>query len=198
MINEISLKDYKKEMQEEKYEAIYKDIVNKSIELVKEIGKVKEFELPEVEDDITLFYSIKCYFEEKVNYWRSVIELMRELLEWKYDDRFIAPTEKDKLKLITSPYNRAVRTLNEYKEIKKEIEAKSYEIILKERKEKVIKLYIEMLEYKNKPYNKNWDIEEFTPVMAHYYSSYHHEFFSLRNAMAGNHIRNYDEEELIR
>lgn len=198
MINEISLKDYEKEMQEEKYEAIYKDIVNKSIELVKEIGKVKEFELPEVEDDITLFYSIKCYFEEKVNYWKSVIELMKELLEWKYDDRFIAPTEKDKLKLIISPYNRAVRTLNEYKEIKKEIEAKSYEIILEERKEKVIRLYIEMLEYKNKPYNKNWDIEEFTPVMAHYYSSYYHEFFSLRNAMLGNHIRNYYEEELIR
>lgn len=146
MIKEVNLKDYEKEMQEKNYEIIYKDIVNKSIELVKEIGKIKEFELPDSEDDITLFYSIKCYFEEKVNYWRFVIKLMNELLEWKSDYNFIAPTEKDKLELIFSAYNRVVRTLNDYKRIKKEIEAKSFEIILEERKEKIIGLYTEMLE----------------------------------------------------
>ena len=198
MIKEVSLKDYEKEIQEKNYEIIYKDIVNKSIELVKEIGKIKEFELPETEETTTLLESIKCYFEEKVNYWKSVIELMSELMEWESDDRFIAPTEKEKLKLIFSPYNRAVRTLNEYKEIKKEIEAKGFEIILKERKEKVIRLYIEMLNYKNKTYNKKWDIEEFTPIMDHYYNFYHHEFSSLRNAIFCDHIRNYDEEELVR
>ena len=198
MIKEVSLKDYEKEMQRKDYEAIYRDIVNKSIELVKEIGKIKEFELPDSEDDTTLFYSIKCYFEQKVNYWKSVIELMSELIEWESDDRFIAPTEKEKLKLIFSPYNRAVRTLNEYKEIKKEIEVKGFEIILKERKEKIIGLYTEMLDYKNKTNNRNWNIEEFTPIMDHYYNFYHHEFSSLRNAIFCNHIRNYDEEEFIR
>ena len=183
MIKEVSLKDYEKEIQEKNYEIIYKDIVNKSIELVKEIGKIEEFELPEAEETTTLLESIKCYFEEKVNYWRSVIKLMNELLEWKSDYSFIAPTEKDKLELIFSTYNRVVRTLNDYKKIKKEIEVKNFEIILEERKEKIIRLYTEMLDYKNKTYNRNWNIEEFTPVMIHYYNFYYNEFLNLKDAM---------------
>ena len=67
MIKEVSLKDYEKEIEEKNNKIIYKDIVNKSIELVKEIGKIEEFELPEAEETTTLLESIKCYFEEKVN-----------------------------------------------------------------------------------------------------------------------------------
>ena len=43
MISKIDIKDYEKAMQEGKYEDVYKDVVEKSMELVKEIGKIKDF-----------------------------------------------------------------------------------------------------------------------------------------------------------
>ena len=46
MISKIDIKDYEKLMQERNYEDAYKDVVNKSMELVKEIGKLKNFEFP--------------------------------------------------------------------------------------------------------------------------------------------------------
>ena len=50
MISKIDIKDYEKAMQEGKYEDVYKDVVEKSMELVKEIGKIKDFEFPEDEE----------------------------------------------------------------------------------------------------------------------------------------------------
>ena len=41
MISKIDIKDYEKQMKEGKYEDVYKDVVDKSMELVKEIGKLK-------------------------------------------------------------------------------------------------------------------------------------------------------------
>lgn len=194
---EDSLKDYEKEMQEENYEIIYEDIVNKSIELVKEIIKIKGLIFPEAEETTTLLENIKSCFEEKVNCWRSVIKLMNELLEWKSDYSFIAPTEKDKLELIFLAYNRVDEILDNYKKIKKEIEAKSFETILEDRKEKIIELYTEMLTYKNKTYNSNWNIEEFTPVMIHYYNFYCNEFLNLRDAVITNCVKLDNVERII-
>ena len=64
MISKIDIKDYEKAMQEGKYEDVYKDVVEKSMELVKEIGKIKDFEFPEDEEGTELYYSIKFYFDK--------------------------------------------------------------------------------------------------------------------------------------
>ena len=43
------------------------DVVEKSMELVKEIGKIKDFEFPEDEEGTELYYSIKFYFESTIS-----------------------------------------------------------------------------------------------------------------------------------
>lgn len=194
MVNKISIKDYEKEIQEENYEKIYRDIVDKSMELVKEIGKIKNFEIPKSDNERDLFFDIECYFKENSGCFTSVVNLMKQLSFWYCEDLYIAPTEIEKIKFIIPPYNCSVEELEIYQNIKKKIAENDYEKMIEERKNKVRNLYIEMLEYKNKSYDKNWGIAEFTPKLVHYYNFYHSEFKQLESALLNTTVE-FDVEE---
>ena len=155
MISKIDIKDYEKAMQEGKYEDVYKDIVEKSMELVKEIGKIKNFEFPEDEEGTELYYGIKFYFEKNFGQFSSMCNLMENLSNWYCQDDYIADTKEKKIEYCINPYNVLVNELVRYNNTKKEIDEKGYEKVLEERKEKLLNIFMEMLEYKNKQYDKN-------------------------------------------
>lgn len=114
MINKIDVKDYEKQMQEGKYEDAYKDIVDKSMELVKEIGKIKNFEFPEDEEGVKLYYSIECYFDQNFGQFRSMKCLMENLANWYCEDDYFANTEEKKIEYCINPYNSLVEEFDIY------------------------------------------------------------------------------------
>lgn len=183
MINKIDIKDYEKQMQEGKYEAVYKDIVDKSMKLVKEIGKIKNFEFPEDQEGIKLYYSIERYFDQNFGQFRSMFSLMENLANWYCEDEYFANTEEKKIEYCINPYNSLVEEFDIYTDTKKEIEEKGYENALEERKKKLIDLFIEMLEYKNKPYDKNWNIRQYIDTIIQYYNYYSDDLSQLEAAL---------------
>ena len=185
MISKIDIKDYEKAMQEGKYEDVYKDIVEKSMELVKEIGKIKNFEFPEDEEGTELYYSIKFYFDKNFGQFSSMCNLMENLSNWYCQDDYIADTKEKKIEYCINPYNVLVNELVRYNNTKKEIDEKGYEKVLEERKEKLLNIFMEMLEYKNKQYDKNWDITKFIDKISQYYNYYSDNLIELKDAILG-------------
>lgn len=194
MINKIDVKDYEKQMQEGKYEAVYKDIVDKSMKLVKEIGKIKNFKFPEDEEGVKLYHSIKYYFDQNFGQFRSMLSLMENLANWYCEDEYFANTEEKKIKYCINPYNSLVEEFDIYINTKKEIAEKGYENALEERKKKLIDLFIEMLEYKNKPYDKNWNIRQYIDTIIQYYNYYSDDLSQLEDALLGKSIE-FDMEK---
>lgn len=188
MISKINIKDYEKEMQEGKYEAVYKDIVDKSMELVKEIGKIKKFEFPEDEEGTDLYYSIKSYFDNNFGQFSSMHNLMENLSNWYYQDDYIADTKEKKIEYCIKSYNSLVYELARYKNTEKEIDEKGYGKVLKERKEKLLNIFMEMLEYKNKQYDKSWDIIKYIDKIIQYYNYYSDDLMQLKDALLGKSI----------
>lgn len=84
--------------------------------------------------------------------------------------------------------------INDYK---KEIKEKGFEKVLEEREEKCRKLFKEMLEYKNKEYDKKWNIEELIIKTSQYYNFYYDELREIEQAISGKLIEFDIEEELF-
>ena len=108
-------------MQEGNYEDAYKDVVNKSMELVKEIGKLKNFEFPKDKKGEELYYSIERYFEQNFGQFRSMFSLMENLANWYVEDEYIANTKEKKIEYSINPYNVLVEEFEIYTNTKKEI-----------------------------------------------------------------------------
>lgn len=197
MIQKISIKDYKKEIQEEKYENIYRDLIGKSMELVKEIGKIKKFEFPEDEEGRTLFCSIQIYFKKNFGEFSNVYYLMKDLSEWNCEDNYVYDTYEKKINNIIVKYNNLIVELEIYRKIEEEIKEKKFEKVLEEQEEKCRKLFKEMLEYKNKEYNEKWDMIELIEKVIQYYNFYYDELRELKQVMSGNFIEFDIEEELV-
>lgn len=194
MISKIDIKDYEKLMQEGNYEDAYKDVVNKSMELVKEIGKLKNFEFPKDKKGEELYYSIERYFEQNFGQFRSMFSLMENLANWYVEDEYIANTKEKKIEYSINPYNVLVEEFEIYTNTKKEIEEKGFERALEERKQKLINIFIEMLEYKNKSYDKSWNIIQFIDKLIQYYNYYSEDLSQLEAAILGKSIE-FDMEK---
>ena len=186
MIKKIDIKDYENDIKEEKYDNIYDDLISKSINLVKEIEKIKIIEAQIDSIDETVFRNISFYFKQNFCQFKGIVGLMEKLIDYLYYEDIIEIPEETKIKRIITMYNSSIDELHTYKNIKKELEEKKLENIIEERKEKFIKLFKEMLEYKNKKYDNNWDIIKFINKIDQYYNFYHENLCSLENALSGN------------
>ena len=101
-----------------------------------------------------------------------MFSLMENLANWYVEDEYIANTKEKKIEYSINPYNVLVEEFEIYTNTKKEIEEKGFERALEERKQKLINIFIEMLEYKNKSYDKSWNIIQFIDKLIQYYNYY--------------------------
>ena len=86
MLDEIDIEDYEKEISEGKFEDIYKDLVDKTIDVVEELGKKKGYKIPKDKSGIELLNSIQFYIKENFIDYLNVYYLMKRLIEWNYDE----------------------------------------------------------------------------------------------------------------
>ena len=159
MIDRIDMEDYEEKIKEKKYEEIYIDLVNKSIAAVKELGKRKDYKIPEDKDGKELFYRIQFYFEENFIYHLSltVYYLMKSLREWNQKNEEVYCTYEKKIDSIIMRYNNFINEIKEYENIENEINKKGIDIVTKEREEKYRKQFKERFEH-SKKYDETWDV----------------------------------------
>lgn len=155
MLDEIDIKDYEKEIIEGKFEDIYKNLVDKVITVVEELGKKKGYKIPKDKSEIELFNSIQLYFKENFIDSLNVYYLMKSLIEWHYDEE--DNTYDKRINNIIIRYNDLVDKLKIYEKIKDEINEKGFDAVTKEREEKYEKQFKEKVEY-SMYYEDFWDI----------------------------------------
>lgn len=159
MINQMDMNFYKEEMNEKKYEEIYKDLVNKIIVAINELGKKKGYKVPEDKSGAELFRSIQVYFKENFITTFSVYYLMKRLIEWNYEKGVEKYTRKLKIKSIILRYYSFLDKIKLYEETENEIAQKGINVVIKEREEKYVKQFKKKYEH-NEKYNETWDILE--------------------------------------
>ena len=155
MLDKIDIKDYEKEIIEGKFEDIYKDLVDKTIDVVEELGKKKGYKIPKDKSEIELFNSIQLYFKENFIDSLNVYYLMKSLIEWNYDEED-NPYDK-RINNIIIRYNDLVDKLKMYEKIESEINEKGFDAVTKKREEKYEKQFKEKVEH-SMYYEDSWDI----------------------------------------
>lgn len=155
MLDEIDIEDYEKEISEGKFEDIYKDLVDKTIDVVEELGKKKGYKIPKDKSGIELLNSIQFYIKENFIDSLNVYYLMKSLTEWNYDEE--DNTYDKKVNSIIIRYNDLVDKLKTYEEIENEINEKGFDAVTKEREEKYEKQFKEKVEH-SMYYEDSWNI----------------------------------------
>ena len=208
MESKLNIDDYKALLEKEEYEQVYFDIRDKAIKLAKKIAKTKNIKLDfrfnkNIDDRL---YTIRFTFEKESATFREMSWLMKNLLEWYtediYEDELLAlnvesefgieipdepprlvpiETKEEKIRTMIRQYNWLVSDLEEYNLIANEIKEHGYEKLIKQKKEKLLQIFKEMLDYKNKKYDNNWTLREFADKISQYYNYYSD---SLPNAIS--------------
>lgn len=155
MLDEIDIEDYEKEISEGNFEDIYKDLVDKVITVVEELGKKKGYKIPKDKSGIELLNSIQFYIKENFIDSLNVYYLMKSLIEWNYDEE--DNTYDKKVNSIIIRYNDLVDKLKTYEEIENEINEKGFDVVIKEREEKYKKQFKEKVEH-SMYYEDSWNI----------------------------------------
>lgn len=155
MLDEIDIEDYEKEISEGNFEDIYKDLVDKVITVVEELGKKKGYKIPKDKSGIELLNSIQFYIKENFIDSLNVYYLMKSLIEWNYDEE--DNTYDKKVNSIIIRYNDLVDKLKIYEKIECEIIEKGFDAVTKEREEKYKKQFKEKVEY-SMYYEDSWNI----------------------------------------
>ena len=155
MLDEIDIEDYEKEISEGNFEDIYKDLVDKVITVVEELGKKKGYKIPKDKSGIELLNSIQFYIKENFIDSLNVYYLMKSLTEWNYDEE--DNTYDKKVNSIIIRYNDLVDKLKIYEKIECEIIEKGFDAVTKEREEKYKKQFKEKVEY-SMYYEDSWNI----------------------------------------
>lgn len=155
MLDEIDIEDYEKEISEGNFEDIYKDLVDKVITVVEELGKKKGYKIPKDKSGIELLNSIQFYIKENFIDSLNVYYLMKSLTEWNYDEE--DNTYDKKVNSIIIRYNDLVDKLKIYEKIECEIIEKGFDAVTKEREEKYEKQFKEKVEH-SMYYEDSWNI----------------------------------------
>lgn len=189
--------DFKKEMESKDYESIYKVMVEKSIELVKKIAKVKKIKLPKIDlDDESIFDEIDEIFKSNSIYFGSIETLMWTFSRW--EDDYLNDSKEQKIKTSIRLYNESLIRLEEYETIKHKINENGYENLKKEEIDKIIVLFKEMMQYKNKKYNDNWNFNNWLDAISENYNYFHSEIDDIYDIYYCGHVDRYmDGEEVI-
>ena len=165
-------------------------IINKSIELIKQIATMKGLSLEDlksIEDREDLFYYFEKLFEENCAYFQAIPALMRNFTTWYTELIDIyEPTCEEKIEMYINNYNLILYELEEYEKIKKEIQEKGYENLKNEKIQKLIPVFKEMLDFKHKNYNEKWSFKDWIEAMDKYYHFYHENFESTLSQIQRN------------
>ena len=223
-MKELNLDDYELELQNEDNEKIYNDLVEKSINISRKVAKLKNIELTQLDNLEDVLSDIQYRFTKESGYFRDVIYLMKDLLEWNNEDyveeigidledifddfeeenknqsvetvnsNYYIRSLKDKTVDCIRRYNSIVFELNKYNELENEINKKGYEELLNSKKEKITNLFKEMLDYKNKKYDDNISFRDLADKISQYYNNYHELIYDLISAVLWQTV-SYDVEE---
>ncbi len=188
----IKMKDFQKELDQEAYEDIYQELVQRSIDLAKALMKLKKIDFPKEDEDI--LYTIEYTFKSEFGQFREMIYLMRNLTLWDCANDFFCDTKEQKLEALFRQYNSLIYELKQYQSVQKELKEKDYFTLIEERIEKLRKLFMEMLDYKKKPYPKDADFDSLLPLVARYYNIYSASLYDAQSAISC-HLVSFDIEE---
>ena len=181
---------------------------------------MKKIELEEKENLEDTFFNIKYRFEKESASFREFIYLMKALSEWNCEDIYeedlidleeligeekiwfedrknqLTPlqTKEEKIVHLIRMYNRIIFELKQYKEIEEEIKENGYEKLIEKRKEKLMQIFKEMLEYKNKKYDETWNLRQFAEKISQYYNIYSDDLWNAVSAANMGSVQ-YDIEE---
>lgn len=174
----IKIEQFQEDIKEQKFEKVYKAIVKMTLELVNKIAKKKKIPLTKKEKcEEEIFYVIMYSFETYSVSFEGVPALMKALLRWNTtSEEDFEQTKEQKINEYITIYNGIIKELKYYEKLEKEIQEKGYEKLKNEKIEKLIQLFKEMLKYKNKEYNENWNFREWIDNVDTYYH-YYHELF---------------------
>lgn len=182
----IDINEFENKLKKEDCERIYRYIVNASIELANKIAKIKNIRLNDNENIEDRLFDIEFAFKKNCASFREIIYLMKDLREWNYEDAyddeilvenenrkiFFTESKEEKVKSYIKRYNLIVLELNEYYSIEKGIKENGYKKFIEQRTEKLIQLFKEMLNFKNKEYDENWNLIQFVEKISEHYSFY--------------------------
>ena len=189
--------DFKKEMENKDYDSIYKVMAEKSIELVKKIAKVKKIELPKIDlYNERVFDEIDEIFKSNSIYFGSIETLMWTFCRW--EDDYLKESKEQKIKTSIGLYNKSLLRLEEYEKEKEKIDENGYKKLKEEEIDKIILLFKEMMQYKNKKYDDNWDFNSWLDAISENYNYFHSEIVDIYDIYYYGHVDRYmDGEEVI-
>lgn len=221
-MEELNVENYELELQNEDNEKIYNDLVEKSIDISRKVAKLKNIELTQSDNLEDVLLDIQYRFTKESGYFRDIIYLMKDLLEWNNEDyveeiginfeeifddfeeenekieevdsNYYIRSLKDKTVDCIRRYNSIIFELNKYNELENEINEKGYEEVLNSKKEKITNLFKEMLDYKNKKYDENISFRDLADKISQYYNNYHELICDLISAVLWKYV-SYDMEE---
>ncbi len=187
-MEKINMEIYKRDIEEKNLNNIYNDILFKFFVLTEIIIEEMDLEFKEITKKINKIKNspkekliektldeIKEEFEENVASFGEVINLARDLKKWE-DGRGLSCfllSPKIVLENYVSSYNNIVSELNKYKETIERLKIENYEDIKNEEEEKLILLFKEMMDYKNKEYSEEWNFEQWIKQIGENYKYYH-------------------------
>lgn len=189
----MEIKDFKEQIDNKNFDSVYKQIVNKTIELAEKIATKKDINIERKEGIEEKLYKIIEAYDEQSKSFQSVPYLVENLLNWDVKEDY-DETELEKLTRYINLYNEIIVELERYEKIEKEIQKIGYETLENEKIKKLIQLFKEMMEYKNKEYNKNWNFNEWIRNIDKHYHFYHYILINTLNQIETNTI--YREIEI--
>ena len=160
----MELNDFKEETEKQDTDTIKKKILTAIYDLAVQIAKHEGIE----------------YNEEGCKHL-AIKEIMEQMPSIFYaNDYYVILYNKlynqEKIQEAIDRYNRIKNSWECYLKEEKKIKEKGYENLLKIEKEKLTQLFHEMLEFKNKKYDENWDFLTLLEYTSRYYNAYSFEF----------------------
>ncbi len=196
-MEKLKLEDFQKDLENKNYDKVHKELVNKIMELIKQIAEEKEMKLPKLDlSDEELFYKLRRIFESSSVYFDKIDTIMHTLDRW--EDDYLNESKESKVKTIIRLYNSCIYWLGEYKRVKEEINKKGFENLKEEKINEIITLFKEMLKYKNKKYDDNWNFEEWLNCISEKYNYFYDDINDIMDVYYFHHMNEYlDSDEVV-
>ena len=191
-MKKLRIEDYEEELKKEDYDAIYQKIIDEVLLLVMEIGSFKKFVLPKLPKE-ELLIKIEFSMKEDLGLFQDVFYLARELRRWEYVGG-IEDTPEGKIKDYITRYNAISDMLEKYQKVNSTTLERGYDLLLREKEERLCEIFKEMLSYKNQSYEKSdsfFSLLEKASRAYPYYASLLEEGVS---AIRNHNLCNFEEE----
>ena len=199
----MELKDFKKEIQEKDYDKVYDIIVQKDIELIKKISKIKNIDITmgkygsqDLGAELYHYYAI---FREESGMFKYIQYVIFKLDKYFYEPLDEYDTPLQRIESYINDYNNLQKLIDTYEEERENLKGKSIIDIRNDYRDKYTELFKEMLDYKKKTYPKNITFNELLEKVYISYYYFAEEFENIERAIEEGYIQDdsYDEEYYI-